>query len=177
MTNSHAKLSQLINQAPREIQPQKELWQDIERQLDKAEVQQTHQSQQPKIVKHVAVASIALAVGLVASNIWQQKAGILTPNEPSALLTTLADIKDQHQQQVELLSRQQLTNWQASTLASPLEKGIEQLRKAAEQIYQALRQTPNDKELWQLWLWTQQREIELLQQGQKLPVTTVPQGA
>ncbi len=174
MSHAHAKLSQLINQAPREIQPQKELWQDIEKQLDKAEVQQ---SQQPKRIKHVAVASIALAVGLVASNIWQQEADILTPNEPSALLTTLADIKDQHQQQVDLLSRQQLTNWQASTLASPLEKGIEQLRKAAEQIYQALRQTPNDKELWQLWLWTQQREIELLQQGQKLPVTTLPQGA
>lgn len=178
MTNTNAKLSQLINQAPKDIEPQKDLWHDIEKQLDKPEFHQVQNNAKPSpVFKRLAVASIALMIGLVGSYMWQQKASLLTPKAPSALLATLSEIKNQHQLQVAQLTQHQLTNWQATEIGLPLEKGIEQLRKAAEQIYQALQQTPNDKELWQLWLWTQQREIELLRQGQTLPVTPLPQGA
>ncbi|GIU33686.1 hypothetical protein L2719_08215 [Shewanella schlegeliana] len=178
MNDASAKLTQLINQAPREIAPQKELWNDIERQLDKVELDQPqNKAQQRPVFRRLAVASIILLVGLLGMNIWQHNGELSTLATPSPLLATLAEIKLQHQLQVEQLSQQQhLTNWQASELGLPLENGIEQLRKAAEQIYQALQQTPNDKELWQLWLWTQQREIELLQQGQTLPVNPLPQG-
>ncbi|MCG9730586.1 hypothetical protein L1D44_12140 [Shewanella sp. Isolate13] len=176
MNDTNAKLTQLINQAPQELAPQKELWGGIERQLDKAELDPPHQ--QTSVFRRLAVASIVLLVGLLGMNIWQHNGEFSTLAKPSPLLATLTEIKQQHQRQVELLSQQQhLTNWQASELGLPLDKGIEQLRKAAEQIYQALQQTPNDKELWQLWLWTQQREIELLQQGQTLPVNPFPQGA
>ncbi|GIU15972.1 hypothetical protein [Shewanella sp. MBTL60-007] len=177
MNDANAKLTQLINQAPQELAPQKDLWDGIERQLDKAELEQTH-SPKTSVFSRLAVASIVLLVGLLGMNIWQHNGEFSTSTKPSPLLATLTEIKQQHQLQVELLSQQQhLTNWQASELGLPLDKGIEQLRKAAEQIYQALQQTPNDKELWQLWLWTQQREIELLQQGQTLPVNPFPQGA
>ncbi|WP_299808359.1 hypothetical protein [uncultured Shewanella sp.] len=177
MNEAKAKLTQLINQAPKEIQPQKDLWSDIEKQLDKPEFKQTkpeHQKSSQWI--RLAVASLVLLTGLVGMNLWQQNAASIATDSP--LLATLSEIKQQHQLQVQQLSHQQhLTNWQTSELGLPLEKGIEQLRKAAEQIYQALQQTPNDKELWQLWLWTQHKEIELLQQGQKLPVNPSPQGA
>ena len=175
MNDAKAKLNQLINRAPQEIQPQKELWSSIEKQLDKPELQQLNPAQ-PKATpwRHLAIASLVLLCSVVGMNLWQQSPQ-LTPTSP--LLITLAEIKQQHQLQVEQLSQHQLTDWQVSEMGLPLEKGIEQLRQAAELIYQALRQTPNDKELWQLWLWTQQREIELLQQGQKLPVNPLPQGA
>lgn len=176
MNDANAKLTQLINQAPKAIAPQKDLWHDIERQLDKAEIEQTH-SLKTSVFRRLAVASMILLVGLVGLNIWQNKDEFTTLATPSPLLATLAEIKQQHQLQVNQLSQQRLTDWQTTELGLPLEKGIEQLRKAAEQIYQALQQTPNDKELWQLWLWTQQREIELLQQGQTLPVNPLPQGA
>ncbi|ABV88488.1 hypothetical protein [Shewanella pealeana] len=178
MNDANAKLTQLINQAPKAIVPQKDLWHDIERQLDKPEFEQAkpgHQKNSQWI--RLAIASMILLVGLVGLNIWQHKGEFSTLAAPSSLLATLAEIKQQHQLQVNQLSQQHLTDWQTTELGLPLEKGIEQLRKAAEQIYQALQQTPNDKELWQLWLWTQQREIELLQQGQTLPVNPLPQGA
>ncbi|MGS0683230.1 hypothetical protein ACVBIL_19005 [Shewanella sp. 125m-7] len=179
MNDANAKLIQLINQAPKQIAPQKELWNDIEKQLDKPEFQQTQpQRQQTPAFKRLAIASMVLLIGLLGMNIWQQNGELSTSIGPSSLLATLADIKLQHQLQVIQLSQQpHLANWQASELGLPLEKGIEQLRKAAEQIYQALQQTPHDKELWQLWLWTQEKEIELLQQGQTLPVNPLPQGA
>ena len=49
---------------------------------------------------------------------------------------------------------------------------VYELRRAATQIYQALQANPTDKQLWQLWLWVQQRELDLLQQGQNYPLET-----
>ncbi|ABZ77801.1 conserved hypothetical protein [Shewanella halifaxensis HAW-EB4] len=176
MNDTQTRLTQLVKQAPKEFAPQRELWDDIEKQLDKPEFQQTHANvKQMQQWKRLAIASIVLLTGLLGMNVWQQN-NLPSPSD-SPLLQTLAEIQMQHQLQVQLLSQQHLTDWQTTELGLPLEKGIEQLRKAAEQIYQALQQTPNDKELWQLWLWTQQREIELLQQGQSLPVNPLPQGA
>ncbi|GIU04770.1 MULTISPECIES: hypothetical protein [unclassified Shewanella] len=176
MNDAKAKLTQLINQAPKEIQPQKELWSNIEKQLDKPEFQQTKtENQQNSQWMRLAIASMVLLTGLVGINLWQQNTVPIATDSP--LLATLAEIQHQHQLQVQLLSQQQQVNWQTTELGAPVEKGIEQLRKAAEQIYQTLQQSPHDKELWQLWLWTQHKEIELLQQGQKLPVNSSPQGA
>ena len=177
MNDDHTKLSQLINQAPKELTPQTELWSDIERQLDKPEFQQNPANQkQVQQWKRLAIASIMLFTGILGMNVWQQSS-LPSPSD-SSLQLTLAEIKMQHQLQVQQLSQQPLrVNWQGTELGVPLDKAIEQLRKAAEQIYQTLQKSPNDKELWQLWLWTQEKEIELLQQGQTLPVNPLPQGA
>lgn len=174
MSHSQDKLQQLIAQTPKTLMPKRELWTDIEKQLDKPEYSQ------PNPWRRLAVASVVILCALVGTTLWNNNA--ISPiytaqNEPSPLLSTLADIKREHEQQVTLLAQSQKVNWQASELGLPLNKGIDQLRKAAEKIYQTLKKTPNDKELWQLWLWTQQREIELLQQGQNLPAADKNQGA
>lgn len=169
MTHFDTKLTRLIEQTPKEMSPEHDLWNGIEKQLDKAEFHKT------KHWRTTAAASLVLLVGVLVMNIWQPPQQV--HNENNAVLITLAEIKQQHERLIsQMQSDVHQVNWQASELSLPVEKGIEQLRKAAEQIYLALQKTPNDKELWQLWLWTQQREIELLQQGQQLPATTPSQG-
>lgn len=174
MSHSQDKLQQLIAQTPNTLTPERELWTDIEKQLDKPEYNQ------PNHWRRAAVASVVLLCAVIGTTLWNNSA--ITPTytaqtQASPLQTTLADIKREHEQQVVLLEQSQKVNWQSTELGLPLNKGIDQLRKAAEKIYQTLKKTPNDKELWQLWLWTQQREIELLQQGQKLPAADNNQGA
>ncbi|QQX81391.1 hypothetical protein JK628_05870 [Shewanella sp. KX20019] len=174
MSHSQDKLQQLITKAPKSLAPERELWSDIEKQLDKPEYTQSSHW------RRIAVASVILLGGILGSLMWNNSA--ITPTYTaqaanSPLLMTLTSIKQEHEQQVALLQQSHKVNWQATELGLPLKKGIEQLRKAAEKIYQTLTKTPHDKELWQLWLWTQQREIELLQQGQKLPIADQNQGA
>ena len=169
------QLVELIEQAPKAIKPQQDLWQGIEKQLDKTDFQQLDlKSNRPQHWRRLAIACMLLVTTLLANNMWQSH---LRSTTDPGLLLTLADIRKQHLQQVEQLSLQQHVNWQSTRLSDPLEKGIEQLRQAAEQIYHALQQSPHDKELWQLWLWTHAKEIELLQQGQSLPTTPPSQGA
>ncbi|MCL1056869.1 hypothetical protein L2729_02545 [Shewanella gelidimarina] len=174
MSHSEDKLEQLITKAPKTMSPERSLWSDIEKQLDKPEFIQ------PNHWRRVAVASVVFLVAVLSTVMWdrQQLVSIETAQvEVSPLLNTLNDIRTQHQQQVALLQQSQKVNWQATEKGLPLEKGIEQLRKAALQIFETLQKSPNDKQLWQLWLWTQQRELELLQQGQQLPAVTQHQGA
>lgn len=174
MSHSQDKLQRLIAQAPKSIAPERELWSDIEKQLDKPVYAQ------PNHWRRIAVASVILLTGILGTSMWNK--AVITPtytaqSSASPLLITLSEIKLEHEQQIALLQQSHKVNWQSSELGLPLNKGIEQLRKAAEKIYQTLQKTPNDKELWQLWLWSQQREIELLQQGQKLPAADQNQGA
>lgn len=174
MSHSQDKLQQLIAKAPKSLAPEHELWTGIEKQLDKPEYTQSSHW------RRIAVASVILLSTILGTAMWNNSA--ITPLNTaqatdSPLLMTLASIKQEHEQQIALLHQSHKVNWQATELGMPLNKGIEQLRKAAEKIYQTLTKTPHDKELWQLWLWTQQREIELLQQGQKLPTADQHQGA
>ncbi|PKG56647.1 hypothetical protein [Shewanella sp. GutDb-MelDb] len=174
MSHSEDKLEQLIAKASKTMSPERALWPDIEKQLDKPLFTQ------PNHWRRVAVASMVLLVAVLSTVMWdrQQLLSIETAQvEVSPLLSTLDDIRVQHQQQVALLQQSQKVNWQATEKGLPFEKGIEQLRKAALQIFETLQKSPNDKQLWQLWLWTQQRELELLQQGQQLPAVTQHQGA
>ncbi|PKH57644.1 hypothetical protein CXF83_18240 [Shewanella sp. Choline-02u-19] len=174
MSHSQDKLQQLIAKAPKSLAPERELWSGIEKQLDKPEFSQPNQW------RRIAVASIILLTGILGTTMWSN--GVITPlytaqSNTSPLLITLSEIKLEHRQQIALLQQSHKVNWQSTELGLPLNQGIEQLRKAAEKIYQTLTKTPHDKELWQLWLWTQQREIELLQQGQTLPAAEQNQGA
>lgn len=174
MSHSQDKLQQLIAQSPASLAPERELWPDIEKQLDKPEYHHPNQW------RRVAIASVVLLTGILGTTLWNNS--IISPNytaqsTESPLLITLASIKLEHQQQVSLLQQSYKVNWQSSEQGAPLNQGIKQLRKAAEKIYNTLTKTPNDKDLWQLWLWTQEREIELLQQGQTLPTVEQNQGA
>ncbi|MCI2964161.1 MULTISPECIES: anti-sigma factor [Shewanella] len=181
------QLEQLINSAPNAMPPTHDLWQGIEKRMDKPLVSQTRQSQNGR--QWVIAASFIMLVALGYSQLpyfnqlttqqteLAQNSAMPEQQGDAALQLLLTQIAASHQAQVDNL--EQTTNalaWQTSSFSAPVEQGLAELRRAATQIYQALQANPTDKQLWQLWLWVQQRELDLLQQGQKLPIRNSTQG-
>ena len=169
MTSSENKLASMLANLPREISPPEDLWNKIEGRLN-APLMETDQKWLHKQWPFLAIAGVMILAVLIGTRL---SAPTLTAPEANiTLLNTLASIQLEHEKQFAQLEQvNRLVNWQNSPYSSPVETGIEQLRQAAKQIYQSLRQNPRDQQLWQLWLWTQHRQIELLKQGQKLPVS------
>ncbi|MDT3307620.1 MULTISPECIES: anti-sigma factor [unclassified Shewanella] len=181
------QLEQLINSAPKEMSPSHDLWQDIEKRMDKPLMSQTRQSQHGRLWAIAASFILLVALGYTQlpyfnplttqqTELAQNSAMPAQPGD-AALQLLLTQIAASHQVQVDNL--EQTTNalaWQTSSFSAPVEQGLAELRRAATQIYQALQANPTDKQLWQLWLWVQQRELDLLQQGQKLPIKNSTQG-
>ncbi|ABS09746.1 hypothetical protein [Shewanella baltica] len=181
------QLEQLINNAPKAMPPTHDLWQGIEKRMDKPLVSQTRQSQNGR--QWAIAASFIMLVALGYSQLpyfnqlttqqteLAQNSAMPEQQGDAALQLLLTQIAASHQAQVDNL--EQTTNalaWQTSSFSAPVEQGLAELRRAATQIYQALQANPTDKQLWQLWLWVQQRELDLLQQGQKLPIRNSTQG-
>lgn len=181
------QLERLINSAPKEMSPTHDLWQGIEKRMDKPLVSQTRQSQNGR--QWAIAASFIMLVALGYSQLpyfnqlttqqteLAQNSAMPEQQGDAALQLLLTQIAASHQAQVDNL--EQTTNalaWQTSSFSAPVEQGLAELRRAATQIYQALQANPTDKQLWQLWLWVQQRELDLLQQGQKLPIRNSTQG-
>lgn len=174
MTPNENRLTRMVSDLPSELSPREDLWGKIEGRLN-APLIETDQKWQHKQWPLLAIASVMVLAVLIGSRLWSPT--LSAPEANITLLNTLAKIQLEHEKQLTQLEQvNRLINWQSSPYSSPVETGIEQLRQAAKQIYQALRQNPRDKQLWQLWLWTQHREIELLKQGQKLPVSLNSQG-
>ncbi|ABI40246.1 conserved hypothetical protein [Shewanella sp. MR-4] len=179
-----AKLQQLIDDAPKALTPERDLWQGIEKRMDKPLPSQTANNSKRYSSAHWAIAAtVVLAVFFgfytqapVKTSLPEQIANQPADDE-QALHTLLTQIAQTHQAQVTNLEQTStVVAWQASRFSAPLEQGLAELRRAGEQIYQALQANPTDKQLWQLWLWVQQRELDLLQQGQKLPIQNSTQG-
>lgn len=181
------QLEQLLNSAPNAMPPTHDLWQGIEKRMDKPLVSQTRQSQNGRL--WAIAASFIMLVALGYSQLpyfnqlttqqteLAQNSAMPEQQGDAALQLLLTQIAASHQAQVNNL--EQTTNalaWQTSSFSAPVEQGLAELRRAATQIYQALQANPTDKQLWQLWLWVQQRELDLLQQGQKLPIRNSTQG-
>ncbi|MCS6127315.1 anti-sigma factor [Shewanella baltica] len=181
------QLEQLIDSAPKEMSPSHDLWQGIEKRMDKPLMSQTRQSQHGR--QWAIAASFILLVALGYTQLpsfnplttqqteLAQNSAMPEQQGDAALQLLLTQIAASHQAQVDNL--EQTTNalaWQTSSFSAPVEQGLAELRRAATQIYQALQANPTDKQLWQLWLWVQQRELDLLQQGQKLPIRNSTQG-
>ncbi|MCT7945157.1 anti-sigma factor [Shewanella septentrionalis] len=181
------QLEQLINSAPKEMSPSHDLWQGIEKRMDKLLMSPTRQSQHGRQWAIAASFILLVALGYTQlpyfnplttqqTELAQNSAMPAQPGD-AALQLLLTQIAASHQVQVDNL--EQTTNalaWQTSSFSAPVEQGLAELRRAATQIYQALQANPTDKQLWQLWLWVQQRELDLLQQGQKLPIKNSTQG-
>ena len=93
---------------------------------------------------------------------------------------TLAELVDQialtHQSQLQAFNQNQYTvSWQLSSTDAPqqlqadISQALAELDIASKQVQAALKQQPTNQQMWQLWRWIMQRQINLLQQGQKLP--------
>jgi len=181
------QLEQLINSAPKEMSPSHDLWQGIKKRMDKPLMSPTRQSQHGRLWAIAASFILMVVLGYTQlpsfnplttqqTELAQHSAMPAQPGD-AALQLLLTQIAASHQVQVDNL--EQTTNalaWQTSSFSAPVEQGLAELRRAATQIYQALQANPTDKQLWQLWLWVQQRELDLLQQGQKLPIKNSTQG-
>ena len=181
------QLEQLIDSAPKEMSPSHDLWQGIEKRMDKPLMSQTRQSQHGRLWAIAASFILLVALGYTQLPSFNplttqqtelaQNSAMPAQTGDAALRLLLTQIAASHQVQVDNL--EQTTNalaWQTSSFSAPVEQGLAELRRAATQIYQALQANPTDKQLWQLWLWVQQRELDLLQQGQKLPIKNSTQG-
>lgn len=180
-----AKLQQLIDDAPKTLTPERDLWQGIEKRMDKPLASQPASRQAPRLqgAQWAIAATIVLAVFFgfytqapVKTSLPEQIASQAADDE-QVLQALLSQIAQTHQAQVTSIEQTPtVVAWQTSRFSAPLEQGLAELRRAGEQIYQALQANPTDKQLWQLWLWVQQRELDLLQQGQKLPIQNSTQG-
>lgn len=178
------QLEQLVAKAPKDLAPERDLWLTIEKRMDKPLSPKADISKygRPLWPQWAMAATILLAVffgyqyqGITPTT--QNTAQQAPKDSDKALQTLLTQIATMHQGQVDALEHTpNALIWQTRHLSAPLEQGLEELRRAGAQIYQALQANPTDKQLWQLWLWVQQRELELLQQGQKLPIKNSTQG-
>ena len=164
------KLDDLLAQAPTEIAPERDLWPQIAAKL------QTPAEPTPRAahgwLKQTAIACGFILFGAMSYDLWQSSH---SNSDNQQLLAMLTQLQHQHQQQISQLEQAtQFAHWQHASMTAPFSQGVEQLQQAANKIYQALQQDPQNQQLWQLWLWSQQRQIELLTQGQQLPASAQP---
>ncbi|MBR9728502.1 anti-sigma factor [Shewanella intestini] len=155
-------LDKLIASAPHEITPRHDLWPAIEARLHKKNAPSVNDNRW----RNVAMAACITLAVLVT---WQwDKAPETLPTQASSLDLQLINDIDQialrHAQQVQQL---QIGVMQANWQGDPLTQGIQELTVAANKAQQALESAPQNQQLWQLWLWLQQRQIHLLKQQNK----------
>ncbi|MCL2919853.1 hypothetical protein [Shewanella litorisediminis] len=156
------ELDALIANTPKELTPPQHNWTAIAARLDRP---------QPTAISSRArgFLPLALAAGLllVLVPLLPQTT---SPERDDSLLPLIESIELSHNQEVASLSSSASSGWQRVGYQEPVEAGLKELREAARLILDSLKANPHDKQLWQLWLWVQRREIELLTQGQRLPV-------
>ena len=193
MNQSPQDLDSLIKSLPLEMQPTTDLWPEITAQLSPQSQQKTHLTRPWLIAASVAVLS------LLAMLLWQRPDGnsllpqtaTITTTVPGTTLnteatlaeSTLVELVDQialtHQTQLDVFNQNQYTvSWQLSSTDAPqqiqsdISQALAELDTASKQVQAALKQQPTNQQMWQLWRWIMQRQITLLQQGQKLPFTS-----
>jgi hypothetical protein len=205
MNQSQQDLDSLVKSLPLEMEPTTDLWPAIAAQLPPQSQQKTHLTRPWLIAASVAVCSL-LALLLWQrpdDNSLLPQTAALTTTTPQATVNTevslttsstqteatLAELVDQialtHQTQLDVFNQNQYTvSWQLSSTDAPqqiqsdISQALAELDMASKQVQAALKQQPTNQQIWQLWRWIMQRQITLLQQGQKLPFTSkrTPQG-
>ncbi|MGB6135521.1 MAG: hypothetical protein WBG74_02955 [Shewanella sp.] len=188
MTTKKHDLDHLIGTLPPEIAPTTDLWNGIKPHLTP-----------PQTPQHSVVRPLwAMAATLVVCSIlwltqWHDKpepTQVQTTNDSMAttgtstsievdnhLIELINQVAQTHQSQLNGFIRNQYTvSWQLSAdhnehIQTDIAKALAELENASNQVQAALTQQPTNQQLWQLWRWIMQRQITLLQQGQKLPFT------
>jgi hypothetical protein len=176
-------LDSLLSSLPVDIAPSKNLWAGIKPQLTLSPM---HTSTQ-KWPLWVAAASIVLCSllffmvqqpngsQLQSIEVVQQHQATEQTQVDNNLALLIEQIAQTHQTQLAGFSRNEYTVcWQLSShhgehIQADISQALTELDKASIQLQEALRQQPTNQQLWQLWRWIMQRQITLLQQGQKLP--------
>ena len=186
MSQSKQDLDTLLKSLPKHMTPTKDLWARIQPQL-------TQQAKQPKTSnwRIMAMAASIVIVSFLGILTWQHQYSTRDPlltqttssistiaNTPNALSELVDQISQTHQAQIDaFISNQYTHNWSLVTasdkqLQPDINKALVELRVTSIQVQAALKQQPENQQMWQLWRWLMKREITLLQQGQKLPFSS-----
>ena len=159
------RLDSLIASAPRELAPAADNWQAIAARLDRPLPGTETSPNKEKAQRRLPLAIAAMAMLLVLVPLFNREPA---PTD-DGLQALIDSIEIAHRQEVAVLIAPSQLAWQKAGFSDSVDAGLTELREAAKLILNALKANPQDKQLWQLWLWVQRREIELLTQGQRLP--------
>jgi len=167
---SDQRLTSLVNDLPKEMQPQRDLWSGIERAIQGKSQQVTNTSNKQTILPIAWAASIIAAV-LVAWISFAPTTSTLSPlltasNEGSTQLNTKVIVSSmqanfQQQKQAMLVSygKPDMTD-----LPISMQNQLVELAQARKTIEKALEDDVNNVDLLNLLRFTQQQELNLLQQ-------------
>lgn len=173
MTNTADKrLDQLIANAPRELTPPAANWDAIAARLDRPQptrAEEDRKQARPARLPWYVPTAVAATLLLALIPLMPLTPTGNAPDVDTSLLPLIESIELAHRQEVASLAESSNHAWQRVGFQEPVDAGLKELREAARLILGSLKANPNDKQLWQLWLWVQRREIELLTQGQRLP--------
>ncbi|MGX9460340.1 hypothetical protein ACWXWU_03745 [Shewanella sp. A14] len=176
MTQPKHDLDSLLDTLPSEMVPQKDLWVTIKPQLTSQPINATPSKWPVWAIAASLVVCSTLSLSFFYANnpLLVQTTDI--PLETDQNLTQLIDqIDHTHQIQLSGFSRNQYTvSWQSNThnnkqIQNDISTALTELDNASAQVKAALKQQPTNQQLWQLWRWIMQRQITLLQQGQRIP--------
>ncbi|GIU48288.1 hypothetical protein [Shewanella sp. KT0246] len=186
--NNQNQLDELIASLPKEITPPVDLWQNIDERISAKTTHDISHSNSASHQQHWKMLAMAASLAFVMVLGWKLSTSAVTPiqepltvnnalsNQSTEDLIALVDqIAQTHQQQIAAFDDNKYTvGMQLDNQANPFNKGFSELELASKQIQQALKNDPNNKQVWDLWLWIMKREIELLQQQQRTPINTTP---
>lgn len=188
--STQQQLSELIDSLPKEISPKNDLWQDIDAQIrakknaEKIVAANTNNNTNQHSWRNLAIAA---SVGFIMVLGWMLSmpsaqnptlkpvtvSNALTNQSTEDLVALVDQIAATHQQQLTAFNDNKYTvGMQLNDQSNPFSKGYTELQLASKEIQKALKNDPNNKQVWDLWLWVMKREIELLQQQQRTPNNT-----
>ncbi|WP_417347398.1 hypothetical protein [Ferrimonas sp.] len=155
------QLDSMLQELDTEVAPSRDLWPAIEKGLDRSPL--------PAAPRR-SWFPWAMAASLLVTTLGGFLGGRLSSPDPQApLLGALAQIQQQHEaQRQRLVTRQTPALVQAGTTPGELAstEALASIRSAEQELFDALKQQPDNPELLQLWLWVQQRELDLMQKQQ-----------
>ncbi|MGB0893635.1 MAG: hypothetical protein ACPGUD_04450 [Parashewanella sp.] len=166
MNHQDKQLDALLRDLPKGIKPQNDMWRGIEQRMDVG-IKDNTDSKKYNWQMFAAASLLLFSVALSWQWLFAPDAQNLQAN--SVMLQLIDQLQQQHQKQVQAYDiTVEKVEWRSQTDLKPINNGLKEVREAAAQVIKQLKSTPNDKQLWELWLWVQQKELELLNQKQSI---------
>lgn len=156
MTISEKKLQEEIAQLPNEMMPERDLWPGIERAIQANNETKSKTSSKTVITPVAWAASIVAAVLLTWVNVTPQGENI---NEPSLLNVMQTDFEQQKQLLLVSFGKPDTTK-----LSPEMQSELAKLASARKTIEKALLDDPENGDLLNLLRWTQQQELDFIEQ-------------
>ncbi|MBY6018876.1 hypothetical protein [Ferrimonas balearica] len=155
---SHDPIESLAQNLSDELPPQRDLWPGIERGLDRprSEPKPTWQ----RVAGWLTPLLLGTLLGLGGGYWVGNKPG----QDPQAMVAMLEVMARQHEAR---LANARQPFFQVGEQEGKSSEGEQTLKQASQELLQALRQDPFNPALLELWLWVQQKELDLIEQQQQ----------